>query len=100
MEENNTQQSPAQNNEAMEKISALEQKVGSIENDMSAIIEKMNEMIGAIMKLEKSTSGQVPKETQQKIVKEEPKKQEGHVRSGNYTSTDVDINKIFYYGNK
>jgi len=89
--------------ELLAKVGALEEKVGNLENDVTAIIEKLNEMIGVISELEQA-KGQIPsgeaqpKETQKKIA--EPEKKEPHARSGNYTSADVDINKIFYYGNK
>lgn len=96
--------STAVNTQVVAQVGALEQKVASLENDINAIIEKMNEMIQAITTLEKGVASapqQGPRETQQTIApKAQEKKQENHVRSGDYTSSDVDINKIFYYGNK
>lgn len=86
------------------QVQKLEDRMSTVESQIDNVIAKMNEMIMVITKLEKSAEGgamsSAPKETQQKIAPKGESKTQPHARSGNYTSTDVDINKIFYYGNK
>jgi len=91
--------------EVMATVSALEGRVEALEGQLDQVISKMNEMIQVITHLEEGgkASADAPKEeVQQKISKKQSseEKKEPHARSGNYTSSDVDINKIFYYGNK
>ncbi|HKZ39992.1 MAG TPA: hypothetical protein VJ044_03470 [Candidatus Hodarchaeales archaeon] len=97
----------AQSPESIAQVKAMEHKLGAMEERLSILMDKMNEMISVITELEKfrdHVKSTQPRETQQTIPtpkkEEKAEQKEGHVRSGNYTSADVDIHKMFYYGNK
>ena len=90
-------------NEQFERYKTeVNKRLATTESQLSTVIEKMNEMIATINKLESElliTEKQTEKQTT--ITKEEtPKETVAQPRSGEYTSNDVDINKIFYFGNK
>ena len=86
------------------------QRLTEIETSVSTVIQKMNEMIKEINTLQKGGGASAPtsppreRETQAPLPKPEPKPApahtEPHARSGNYSSQDVQIDKIFYFGNK
>lgn len=83
----------------------VSQRLGDIEGNLSTVISKMNEIIKEINDLQKAGSRQgVPREkdVQAALPKQEPAQapKEPHARSGNYTPQDVQIDKIFYFGNK
>lgn len=76
----------------------------SVEENMSSVIGKLNEMIKTINKLEQRFEqngvAELPKERQETISKPEKKESEGQLRSGDYKPGDVRIDNIFYYGKK
>jgi len=79
----------------------MSQRLNTLEAQVSTVTAKMNEMIKMINKLEKlqgSTPVQAEPTQRQTVIKEEPKKV--NPRSGNFESKDVEIDKIFYFGNK
>lgn len=84
----------------------VNQRLGDIENNLSTVISKMNEIIKEINELQKSggRQGAAPreKEVQAALPRQEakPAPAEPHARSGSYTPQDVQIDKIFYFGNK
>jgi len=76
-------------------------RLNDMEASISTVTAKMNEMIKMINKLEKmqgSTAVKDDPETRQTVIKKEEKPT--NPRSGNYNSNDVQIDKIFYFGNK
>ena len=80
-------------------------RLNSVEENVSSVIGKMNEMIKVITKLEQRMEqggvAELPKERQETIAKKEEKKETtGQLRSGDYKPGDVEIDRIFYYGKK
>lgn len=87
----------------------ISQRLNDIEANLSSVIGKMNEMIKEINTLQQGGGSRAApreapreKETQKPLPapEQKPAAQEPHARSGNYTPQDVQIDKIFYYGNK
>ena len=82
------------------------QRLGEIETNLSTLISKMNEIIKEINELQKagarSSAAPREREVQAALPKQEskPASAEPHARSGSYTPQDVQIDKIFYFGNK
>lgn len=79
------------------------QRLNDMEERVSTVVSKMNEMIKEINTLQKGGGGSSheKKESQAPLPKPEPKQGSGsepHARSGNYTPQDVQIDKIFYFG--
>ena len=85
----------------------VDMKVGKLKNELAEALEKMKSMAEEIYilknKVERLNLGVVP---QTKLVAEVPagekevKKEEGNGRTGSYTSDDVSVEKMFYFGNK
>lgn len=98
------------NSQELQRLqNSVNERLNHVEKDVSSIIEKMNEMIKVVNRLEaRMESGgvpELPKEKQTTIAApSQPaapaKKEEGHARSGSYGPGDVQIDKIFYYGNR
>jgi len=97
------------NNPDFEK--QISQRLNDIEANLSSVIGKMNEMIKEINTLQQGGGARAApreapreKETQKPLAPAPEQKPaaapEPHARSGNYTPQDVQIDKIFYYGNK
>lgn len=99
--------SPKEDNVGEDKLERFKnftnQRFNQIEANISTVTAKMNEMIKIINKLEKLQDSTPVKEdpsVRQTKIKPEDKKEDGNPRSGNYNSKDVEIDKIFYFGNK
>ena len=80
-------------------------RLNVVEENVSSVIGKMNEMIKIITKLEQRLEQggvpELPKERQETIAKKEDKKETtGQLRSGDYKPGDVEIDRIFYFGKK
>jgi len=74
-------------------------RLNDMEAKLSTVTAKMNEMVKMINKLETlqgSTAVKDEPSQRQTVIKDE----KPSPRSGDYTSSDVEIEKIFYFGNK
>lgn len=97
------------------KLRKIEYNIGENSTKISQIFSKMNEMIKEINMMQntinnlKSENESLKKKiaspiaqqvnSDQTQLKEAPK-QQAHPRSGNFSSEDVAIDKMFYFGNK
>jgi len=86
--------------------SVVNGRLNNMDAQLSTVTAKMNEMIKMINKLETlqgSTAVKDSPEQRQTVIKTDEKtekKEPRSPRSGNYKSSDVEIDKIFYFGNK
>lgn len=103
-QENQTQ-APTTESTSPQLLTEHIERIEKVEKDVLRIFEKMNEIIKTINlfeekfdKIQVAGAEEKPKETQTKIP--EPEKKTESPRSGDYKPKDVEIDKIFYYGNK
>ena len=105
-EEVNPENSSRMNGPEMERFqNAVNNRLNVVEENISSVIGKMNEMIKVISKLEQRFEQggvpELPKERQETITPKEDKKETtGQLRSGDWKPGDVRIDNIFYCGKK
>ncbi len=110
------QQAMAKNNEYIVKLlkdfqkqlEGIHSKIGTFENNVQELARrqtKMGEMMVSAPKgseeinIEDDEPEQQPRGIPKKEPKPEPKK-ESHPKQGNYSSEDVSVENVFYFGNK
>ena len=88
-------------------VNSVNERMNKVEENVSSVIGKINEMIKEInrfeARLDSNGVAQTPKEQQTKIEAPQPEKTgetQAQSRAGDYKPGDVEIDKIFYFGNR
>mgnify|MGYP002641073449 CR=1 FL=1 len=83
------------------KINKLKSELTDAQSHIKNMIEEINVLKSKVNRLNLGVEPQTNLVAEAPVVgKEEVKKEEGNGRTGAYTSEDVSVEKMFYFGNK